>query len=167
MSRFMFLAAAPLLLIALPSDADAQRNRDRGGERCDNARNSAGRQVGRSILGGLARSALGGIGGAAVVAFPMTDMLSDAIIDLLDCREQRKASEATDEAIRGGVGTTATWTSESRPNVSGQSVATGEETLADGSHCMTVTDVVIIDGEETRAPKRMCRQPGSARYARV
>jgi hypothetical protein len=25
---------------------------------------------------------------------------------------------------------------------------------------MTVTDVVIVDGEETTAPKTMCRDPG-------
>jgi hypothetical protein len=30
-----------------------------------------------------------------------------------------------------------------------------------------VTDVVIIDGHETRAPKRMCRQPPTNRYIRV
>ena len=69
--------------------------------------------------------------------------------------------------MRGGVGTTASWTSETRAGVSGSSVATGQETLADGTHCMTVTDIVIVDGEETRAPKRMCRAPGTARYARV
>ena len=33
--------------------------------------------------------------------------------------------------------------------------------------CMTVTDVVIVDGQETRAPKRMCRRPPSNRYVRV
>lgn len=164
MSR-VYLAAAPLLaLLALPSAAEAQRN---NGERCEQNRNSAGRSVARGILGGLARGALGRVGGVAVAAFPITDMLSDAIINLLDCREQQKAVEATDEAIRGGVGTTASWESESRPGVRGASVAEGEEQLADGTHCMTVTDIVIIDGEETRAPKRMCRSPGSARYARV
>jgi hypothetical protein len=31
--------------------------------------------------------------------------------------------------------------------------------------CITVTDIVIIEGEETRAEKRMCRAPGSARYS--
>ena len=32
---------------------------------------------------------------------------------------------------------------------------------------MTVTDIVIIDGQETRAPKRMCRRPPNNRYVRV
>jgi hypothetical protein len=32
---------------------------------------------------------------------------------------------------------------------------------------MTVTDVVIVDGEETTAPKQMCRRPPSNRYVRV
>ena len=70
---------------------------------------------GDRVLGGLGRMALGRVGGvASVVAYPMTDMLSDAIVNLLDCREQQKAAAATDEAIRGGPGTTVNWTSESR-----------------------------------------------------
>jgi hypothetical protein len=32
---------------------------------------------------------------------------------------------------------------------------------------MTVTDVIIVDGSETRAPKRMCRRPPQNRYVRV
>jgi hypothetical protein len=39
-------------------------------------------------------------------------------------------------------------------------------TPADGE-CMTVTDVVIVDGQETRAPKRMCRRPPNNRFVRV
>ena len=39
--------------------------------------------------------------------------------------------------------------------------------LADGSQCVTVNDVVIVDGEETTVPKKMCRKPGASGYARV
>ena len=38
---------------------------------------------------------------------------------------------------------------------------------AETSSCLTVTDVIIVDGEETRAPKRMCRRPPTNRYVRV
>ncbi|HEX8578944.1 MAG TPA: hypothetical protein VF655_05040, partial [Allosphingosinicella sp.] len=91
----------------------------------------------------------------------------DVIIDLLDCKEQKQAAAATDEAVRGGVGSTSTWESESRPGVKGSSTVSGEEKLAGGGHCLTVTDVVIVDGEETTVPKRMCREPGKSGYARV
>ena len=65
--------------------------------------------------------------------------------------------------MRGGdVGSTSTWTSETRANVTGSSTVTAVE-----GECMTVTDVVIVDGEETRAPKQMCRRPPSNRYVRV
>ncbi|MDP8995023.1 MAG: hypothetical protein M3N07_08620, partial [Pseudomonadota bacterium] len=101
------------------------------------------------------------------VSLPTNELLSEAIMNLLDCREQQQAAAATNEAIRGGVGTTSNWQSETRPGVSGSSSATGEERLADGTHCMTVTNIVIIDGEETRAPQRMCRGPGQRGYARV
>jgi hypothetical protein len=105
--------------------------------------------------------------GTVGALLPTSQLLSEALIAILDCKEQQQAAEATNEAVRGGVGSTSSWTSESRPNVSGSSSVTGQEQLADGSHCMTVTDVVIVDGEETTAPKRMCRKPGASGYARV
>ena len=37
--------------------------------------------------------------------------------------------------------------------------------LASVSQCITVSDVVIVNGEETTANKRMCKAPGQARYA--
>lgn len=120
-----------------------------------------------AIAGGIAGSALGSAGaGSAVVglAVPVGTLLSTAIIDKLDCKEQVQAAEATTNAVRGGVGTSSTWTSETRANVSGTSTVTGEDKLADGSSCVTVTDVVIVDGEETTALKRMCRKPGESGY---
>ena len=158
MSRLLLLAAPLLLLAALPSEAQAQ-----GGQNCDSAQNSQRRSVARGVLGGLGRIGLGRVGGAANAVIPMTQMLSDALINLLDCQEQQKASAATEEAVRGGeVGSTASWTSESRAGVTGSSTVTAVE-----GDCMTVTDVVIVDGEETRAPKQMCRRPPSNRYVRV
>ena len=90
--------------------------------------------------------------------------LSDAIARRLDCHEQQQAALATDRAISGGVGTTATWTSNTRAHVSGSSMVTARDR---GGGCVTVTDIVIVDGEETRAPKRMCRRPPTNRYVRV
>jgi hypothetical protein len=51
--------------------------------------------------------------------------------------------------------------------VSGKSKVTAEEKLADGGQCLTVTDVVIVDGEETTVPKKMCRARGASGYAKV
>lgn len=93
--------------------------------------------------------------------------LSNAIASRLDCDEQEQAVAATEEAVQGGVGTTARWRSETRENVTGSSTVDAEERLANGESCLTVTDIVIVDGEETRAPKRMCRRPPSNRYVRV
>jgi hypothetical protein len=158
-ARVLFLASPLLLLAALPSHASAQSN---SGQNCTHQQ-SEGRSTTRSVLGGLGRIGLGRVGGVAAAMIPMTDMLSDALINLLDCREQQKASTATEEAVRGGdVGSTSTWTSETRPGVTGSSTVTAVE-----GDCMTVTDVVIVDGEETRAPKQMCRRPPSNRYVRV
>jgi hypothetical protein len=44
---------------------------------------------------------------------------------------------------------------------------TSREAASGSADCITVTDVVIIEGEEARAEKRMCKAPGSARYSIV
>lgn len=166
-----FLLAAPLLLIpvSLPSTSvdGAAIAQSRTGEQCQR-RNEGRRQAGNAI-GGIARGILGRVGGGAanVVMMPMSSMLGDAIMNMLDCREQEQAATATETAVRGGnVGDSATWQSDSRPGVTGTSTVTAVNTTP-GDDCMTVTDVVIVDGQETSAPKRMCRRPPNNRYMRV
>jgi len=169
------LLAAPLLLapISLPAPAGAATMAAQG-ENCEEQNNRA-RRRGRGIggaLGGIAGAFGGRLGGAAGVVrsvLPVGELLGEAIAAMLDCDEQQKAAQATEEAVRGGrVGSTTRWESETRPGVTGTSTVTAVEARAsDGAECMTVTDVVIVDGEETRAPKRMCRRPPNNRYVRV
>ena len=91
--------------------------------------------------------------------------LTDAIACRLDPAEQVQAAKATEEITRGEeVGATANWTSETRENVSGSSTVASKNKLADGTSCMNVTDIVIVEGEETRVSKKMCRGPGQSRY---
>jgi surface antigen len=166
-----FLLAAPLLLIpvSLPStpvDGTAAAQ-SRTGENCQ--RRNETRRRGGAVLGGIARGVLGRVGGGSVAntVAPMSSMLGDAIMNMLDCREQEQAASATEEAVRGGnVGATATWESASRPNVSGSSTVTAADTSG-GEDCMMVTDVVIVDGQEASEEKRLCRRPPSNRYVRV
>lgn len=164
------LLAAPLLLIpvSLPSTSvdGAAIAQSRTGEQCQR-RNEGRRQAGNAI-GGIARGVLGRFGGgAANIVLPMSSMLGDAIMNMLDCREQEQAATATETAVRGGnVGDSASWQSESRPGVTGMSTVTAVDS-AGGDSCLTVTDVVIVDGQETSAPKRMCRRPPTNRYVRV
>jgi surface antigen len=167
------LLVAPVALPASAAAASAVEMQSRTGENCEQ-QNQRNRRRGRGIggvLGGVAGAFGGRIGGAAGVVtsvLPVGALLGEAIAGLLDCREQRQAATATEEAVRGGVGTTAGWESETRANVTGSSTVTAAEPLADsGDQCLTVTDVVIIDGQETRAPKRMCRRPPNNRYVRV
>jgi surface antigen len=130
-----------------------------------------GRGIG-SVVGGIAGGIIGGpAGGVANMVtsvLPVGALIGEAIASLLDCEEQQQAAQATEQAVRGSVGTTAAWTSETRANVSGSSTVTAAEPLApDGAQCLFVTDIVIVDGEETRAPKRMCRRPPANRFVRV
>ena len=178
MFRAIFLSA-PLLLasIAVPLPAAAQAQTvSRTGEECQQQRQERrrrGRSIG-GILGGVAGAfggPVGGVAGAVTSFLPVGELLGEAIASMLDCDEQQKAAGATQEVVeradRGGVGTTSNWESQTRPGVRGSSTITAVETNASDGQCMTVTDVVIVDGEETRAPKRMCRRPPSNRYVRV
>lgn len=159
------IAAMPIALAAgAPAAAQGM------GQQCqDTPAKKTRRSVFGGIMGGLADNVLGRVGvpsSIAGVSLPVGSLLSDAIINLLDCKEQQQAAKATDDAVRGGVGTEVAWKSESRPNVSGRSVVTAADSRPGGAQCLTVTDIVIVDGEETSVPKRMCRN-ASGGYAKV
>ena len=129
-----------------------------------------GNSIGRNILGNVINDAVGDAASKAGVYsyVPISEVsgtLTDAIACRLDPAEQVQAAAATEEVTRGEeVGATANWTSETRENVSGSSTVASTNRLADGTSCMNVTDIVIVEGEETRVSKRMCKGPGQARY---
>ncbi len=163
LTTFFFLI--PVSLPSTPVDGAAAAQ-SRTGQNCQ--RNETRRQRG-SALGSIGRGLLGRIGGGSVanVVSPMSSMLGDALMSLLDCREQEQAANATETAVRGGnVGDTAAWQSETRPNVSGTSTVVAVD-RSGGDDCMTVSDIIIVDGQETEVPKRMCRRPPTNRYQRV
>ena len=169
------LISASLLILPLPalpaSAVAAAAFQDDGGDakKCAPEKKKKRKALG-GFLGSMAGSVIGATGvgsGLGGLWLPAGELLSEAILSMLDCKEQQQAANATNEAVRGGVGSEVAWKSETRANVSGTSRVTGAEQVADGSHCMTVTDVVIVDGEETTASKRMCRAPGASGYARV
>jgi hypothetical protein len=161
------LGVAPVAVLSA-SPAGAQAGNP---QKCqDTAEKKARRSMFGSMLGSIAQNLAprAGIAGNVISAtLPATSYLTDQLLKLLDCKEQQQAAKATDEAVRGGVGTEVSWKSESRPNVSGSSKVTGQEQLADGSQCLTVSDVVIVDGEETVVPKKMCRAQGASGYVKV
>jgi surface antigen len=173
MFRPLLLAASLLAIpvaVSIPAPGDsAGATQSRTGEDCRQRRDTR-RQRGRGI-GGFLGSAIGGrLGGAAGLVnnlLPVGELLGDAIASMLDCDEQQKAASATEEAVRGGVGTSASWESTTRSGVTGSSTVIAADSNTVEGECMTVTDIVIIDGEETRAPKRMCRRPPNNRYVRV
>lgn len=130
-----------------------------------------GNRAGRNILGGVLNEAIGSAASKAGVYsyVPISEVsgtLTNAIACKLDPGEQVQAAAATEEVTRGEeVGATANWTSATRPDVTGSSTIAARNDLADGTRCMNVTDVVIIEGEETRVSKKMCKEPGASRYA--
>jgi hypothetical protein len=160
------LAFAPVAILSA-SQAIAQDN----SQKCaDTAEKKAKRSMFGSILGSIGGSVLGRAGVGSTVyslAMPAASYLGDELLKLLDCKELQQAATATDQAIKGGVGTEVKWTSESRANVSGSSKVTAQQASVDGGTCLTVTDVVIVDGQETTVPKKMCRAPGQSAYVKV
>jgi hypothetical protein len=136
------------------------------------------RSSGSRIAGGILGGAIGGAAGSAGGVFSyvpvgsLTDQLSSAIACRLDPMEQQQAADATFQATRSdgsgepAVGDSAAWTSNTREDVSGTSTVVARNDQGDGAlQCITVSDVIIVRGEETRADKRMCRQPPAVRYA--
>lgn len=174
MMRVTIIAALVLATpatITIPASAAAAQTeaQPQGQGQCEeNPRKKAKRSLFGGVLGGIAGGILGGsdLGGMAAL-IPVGSIVADELIKLLDCKEQKQAANATNEALRGGVGTEVRWQSETRKNVTGSSKVTGQQQLADGTSCMTVTDVVIIDGEETTVPKRMCRGKGDSGYRKA
>ena len=180
------LVASALALAALAAPAGAQFGGVFGGSRsrssssdeqdkCSEQKRSTGSRIAGGILGSIAGSAAGSVGGLLtyVPVAALTDTLTASIACRLDPKEQEQAADATLEATRGPdentapeVGQMAAWTSETRDNVSGTSTVTASDSDVndDGLQCLMVTDVIIVDGEEARAEKRMCRRPPAARY---
>lgn len=156
-------AAAPLVSVA-PALAQTTNG-------CEAPRANTGRSIGRSILGravgDLVGRATGNLGYAArfVPSAEVADTMTEAIACRLDPQEQQQAADATIEATRGEeIGSSSSWTSSTRANVRGTSTVAARDDGPNGSRCMLVDDIIIVNGEETRAQKRMCRVPPSPRY---
>lgn len=166
MRRYLFACVPLLLLSAQPVAFAKERGSDSAGQKCTPKKKKSGGMFG-AIAGGIAGTALGhtGLGSTLIgVGLPVGSLLTDAILKQLDCKEQVQAATATDNAVRGGVGTTSTWESETRPGVKGSSTVVAQNSRAGGGTCMDVNDVVIVNGEETTVSKRMCRAPGASGY---
>jgi hypothetical protein len=167
MYRFL-LAIVPLLFMAVqPADARNRSRENQPGHKCEKPKKHRGGGLLGSIAGGIAGSALGRTGlptGMVVLAFPVGSLITDVIARKLNCKEQVQAATATTQATRGGVGTTAAWTSDTRENVQGSSTVLAQNTRGDGASCMAVNDVIIVNGEETTVSKTMCRARGASGY---
>ena len=166
---FLIVACASLLALTVHVPAGAQAQTTPEQDKSTSCKLSSPKKRGSSMLGGM----LGGLANRAlgrnyVTSFIPTNtfatMLTDAIACKLDAQEQKQAADATTQAVRGGVGTSSSWTSATRPGVTGSSTVKSQTLAANGASCMEVTDVVIVDGEETTVSKRMCRQPGASGY---
>jgi len=176
-------AAAALALVAMATPAQAQfggllRGSRSSSTTTDGCSEGKSRSAGSRIAGGILGSVAGSVAGRAssvlnyVPVAELTDQLTAVIACKLDPQEQKQAADATLEATRGDdtgtveVGAMSAWTSETRADVSGTStVVAKNDNDSGGLQCITVSDVIIVSGEETRADKRMCRRPPAVRYA--
>jgi len=163
------------ILRSLPSTATSAATTDDSSGCPTGRKRSAGSRIAGSILGQVASSAASSAGISSWVPIPdVADQLTSAIACRLDPEEQKQAAQATLEATRSlevdgrpaDVGSSSSWTSNTRDDVSGTStVVARNDDNRRGLECITVSDVIIVSGEETRADKRMCRRPPAARYA--
>jgi hypothetical protein len=179
------LTTAALFMLAAPAQAQfggilggairGAQNGATSSDDCGKGRSrSSGSRIAGGILGGVAGSAAGQVGGVLVYVpvASLTDQISATIACKLDPMEQQQAADATFQATRSDgsgeaeVGAMAAWQSSTREDVSGTStVVARNDNARGGLQCITVSDVIIVQGEETRADKRLCRRPPAARYA--
>lgn len=123
-----------------------------------------------SALGGLLGGVAGNVAGLGTVGTLLAGGFSGLLVGEIACKltqdEQEVAAEATVAVTeKEEVGATAEWVSPTRSGVSGSSTVTALNTEPNGKKCLTITDVAIIDGAETRISKQMCRGRGDSGYA--
>ena len=110
-------------------------------------------RVGRAGVAGLDRAA------------SFAGSVSDAIGRRLMPAEQRQAAAATHIAVcKGRPGQKVDWVSAARPGIRGSALVTAASDDRALGHCITIADVVLRKGEETRVVQRMCRAPGARGY---
>lgn len=148
---------------ARPADKKASAKKDDG---CGGSRKTGG------VLGGLIGGIAGSQAGLGRVGTAIASGLSGVLVGEIACKltkdEQVKAAEATVAVTeKEEVGATQKWVSPTRSGVSGSSTVTALNAEPNGRKCLSITDVAIIDGEETRVSKQMCRKPGESRYSLV
>ncbi|MEM8917945.1 MAG: hypothetical protein AAGE37_03715 [Pseudomonadota bacterium] len=136
------------------------------GQKCKKSRRRGG------LLGGVLGGVVGDAAGLGTIGTIISSGFGAVLVGEIACKltdkEQEKAAEATVAVTeKEEVGATAQWDSPSRSGVSGSSTVTALNTEPSGRRCMNITDVAIIDGEETRVSKQMCRGPGESRYSIV
>ncbi len=142
--------------------AEETRRADRASPdaKCKRARKRGGALGG--LIGGVAGNAVGLKGIGTAVSGLFGAVLVAEIACQLDEKEQKAAADATVAVTKQEqVGATAKWTSPTREGVAGSSTITALNTEPNGSKCLSITDIAIVEGEETRVSKRMCRaKPG-------
>jgi len=146
------------------SKQKASKDPASGGQSCKKSRGRG------SLLGGIFGGVIGSAAGLDKLGTLIASAASAVLVGELACKlsqdEQEKAAEATMAVVeQEKVGAVAEWQSPTRGDVSGSSTVTALNTEPNGRKCLTITDVAIIDGEETRVSKQMCRGAGQSQYA--
>jgi surface antigen len=145
-------------------DGKKVASKDNGDKKCKRSRKRGGALGG--LLGSVAGSAAGLKGLGSAVAGLFGAVLVSEIACQLDEKEQKVAAAATVEVTeKEEVGATANWSSPTREGVGGSSTITALNTEPNGSKCLSITDIAIVEGEETRVSKRMCRKKAGEPYS--
>lgn len=149
---------------AKQSKQTAAKGKASGDRSCKKSRGRGG------LLGGIFGGVVGSAAGLDRVGTLIASAASAVLVGEIACKlskdEQEKAAEATIAVVeQEKVGAVAEWQSPTRGGVSGSSTVTALNTEPNGRKCLTITDVAIIDGEETRVSKQMCRGAGQSKYA--
>lgn len=156
--------------IASAAGANDEPKKKKKKKRKSGSKNCKGARTGGGLFGGVLGGVIGNAAGlgkvGTVFASGLGAVLGAEIACQLDEKEQEKAAEATMTIVqKEEVGAVAKWQSPTRADVSGSSMITALTAEPDGRKCLSITDVAIIDGEEIKIAKQMCRGAGEKNYS--
>jgi surface antigen len=146
---------------------DSAAKADQTPQPCKKKSRNSGRIIG-GILGFAGGQAAGLDLQQSFLAGTFVGLLGGEIACQLTKEEQQQAEAATQAVAKTEtIGETVRWASETRPDVSGSSTIAALNSEPNGRTCLSIVDVAIVEGIETKVSKQMCRGAPGQIYSLV
>jgi len=123
-----------------------------------------GRAIGYVADAAIAVSGVGNfvwVGVGSSIGETVGEIAGDVIVYQLNPRERKKVIEATEVALASAEDISISWSSDDNEDISGI-VKTQAIPSEASNECKNVTQIVNINGQESREEVKLCRQPNGS-----